>query len=80
MARVQVESHRMIVRDTNSHALINTDKNAYTIYMQRIKEARESSNDLRNAVRDINNLKQEMFDINKRIINKDGKIKWQQDQ
>ena len=68
MARVQVESHRMIVRDTNSHALINTDKNAYTIYMQRIKEARESSNDLRNAVRDINNLKQEMFEIKELLI------------
>ena len=68
MALVQVENHKNIVRDTTSNALINTDKNAYTIYMQRIKEARESSNDLRNAVRDINNLKQEMFEIKELLI------------
>ena len=36
---------------------------AYQIHINRIKEARQSSNDLRNAVRDINNLKQEMSEI-----------------
>ena len=41
----------------------NGDTNAYEMHCRRIREARQSSNDLRNAVRDINNLKQEMSEI-----------------
>ena len=64
MSKLQVEGHRSIVRDTNSGAIISTDKRAYMIHVQRIKkEARQSGVDLRNAVRDINNLKQEMIEI-----------------
>ncbi|AGE60392.1 virion structural protein [Pelagibacter phage HTVC008M] len=63
MAYLKVEGHQHIVRDTSSNGIINTDKNAYQIHVNRIREARKSSNDLRNAVRDINNLKQEMSEI-----------------
>ena len=63
MSKLRVEGHRSIVRDTNSGAIISTDKRAYMIHVQRIKEARQSGVDLRNAVRDINNLKQEMLEI-----------------
>ena len=63
MSKLQVEGHRSIVRDTNSGAIISTDKRSYMIHVQRIKEARQSGVDLRNAVRDINNLKQEMIEI-----------------
>ena len=73
MSRLQVQGHRTMVRETASNAIINTDKSAYQIHVQRIKEARQSSNDLRNAVRDINNLKAEMFEIKsllKQIVEK----------
>ena len=77
MSKIQVEGYRTIVRDTRSGAIINTDRSAYAIHCQRIKEARESQNDLRNAVRDTNNLKAEMFEI-KKILQ--GMVsKWQQD-
>jgi hypothetical protein len=69
----KVEGHSNMVRETSSSAIINTDKSAYQIHVQRIKEARQSSNDLRNAVRDINNLKAEMFEIKsllKQIVEK----------
>ena len=69
----KVEGHSNMVRETTSNAIINTDKSAYQIHVQRIKEARQSSNDLRNAVRDINNLKAEMFEIKsllKQIVEK----------
>ena len=59
MSRVQIEGYRQIVKDTRSGAIINTDRSAYQVHIQRIKEAKESQNNLRNAVRDINNLKQE---------------------
>ena len=73
MSRLQVQGHRTMVRDSSSNAIINTDKSAYQIHVQRIREARQSSNDLRNAVRDINNLKAEMFEIKsllKQIVEK----------
>jgi len=63
MAYLKVQGHQHIVRDTSSNGIINTNSNAYNLHVQRIKEARKSSNDLRNAVRDINNLKQEMSEI-----------------
>ena len=63
MAYLKVEGHRSIIRDTNSNGLINKDTNAYELHVRRIREARQSSNDLRSAVRDINKLKQEMIEI-----------------
>ena len=33
MSKLQVEGHRSIVRDTNSGAIISTDKRAYMIHV-----------------------------------------------
>ena len=63
MSYIKVEGHTSLVREQVSNGIVNTDKNAYTIYMQRVKEARKSNNDLRYAVREINNLKSELFEI-----------------
>tara|TARA_Y100001936_G_C15692443_1_gene466715 strand:- start:81 stop:299 length:219 start_codon:yes stop_codon:yes gene_type:complete len=63
MAYIKVAGHRSIVRDLKTNGIVNTDTNAYEMHCRRIREARQSSNDLRNAVRDINNLKQEMSEI-----------------
>tara|TARA_Y100000114_G_scaffold112278_1_gene106044 strand:+ start:300 stop:518 length:219 start_codon:yes stop_codon:yes gene_type:complete len=68
MSYLKVQGHRQIVRDTSSNGLINTDASAYELHVKRIREARQSSNDLRNAVRDINNLKQEMSEIKDLIL------------
>ena len=63
MSYLKVEGYRTLVRETNSNAIVNTDKSAYPIYMQRVKEAKQSNNDLRYAVREINNLKAELTEI-----------------
>jgi len=63
MAYIKVAGHRSIVRDLKTNGIVNTDTNAYEMHCRRIREARQSSNDLRNAVRDKNNLKQEMSEI-----------------
>ena len=63
MSYIKVEGHSSLVREQVSNGIVNTDKNAYTIYMQRVKEARKSNNDLRYAVREINNLKAELSEI-----------------
>ena len=63
MSYIKVEGHRTLVRETGSNAIVNTDRSAYQVYMQRVKEAKQSNNDLRYAVREINNLKAELTEI-----------------
>jgi|TARA_B100001093_G_C26035622_1_gene679921 hypothetical protein len=59
----KVEGHTSLVRESSSSAVINTDKTAYKNFMQRVKEAKQSNDDLRGAIRDINNIKSEMHEI-----------------
>ena len=58
MARVATED-RHLVRDTNSRAVINTDRTAFTMYKAR-REHDKKANDL---VDDVSNLKQDMYEI-----------------
>ena len=68
MSYLKVEGHRTLVRETGSNAIVNTDRNAYTIYMNRIKEARKSNDDLKNACREINSLKTELKEIKELLV------------
>ena len=63
MSKILVEGHRTLIRDTSSSAIVNTDRKAYDNFMNRIKEAKKSNDDLRSALRDINNIKSEMHEI-----------------
>jgi len=67
MARLKVEGHVGLVRDNISKAVINTNKADYQEYMRRAK-ARETQRDsLTDAIKEINSLKQELFEIKKLI-------------
>jgi len=68
MSYIKVEGHRTLVRETGSNAIVNTDRNAYTIYMNRVKEARKSNDKLKYAVREINSLKTELKEIKNLLI------------
>jgi|TARA_B100000073_G_scaffold207687_1_gene172287 hypothetical protein len=68
MSYLKVEGHRTLVRETSSNAIVNTDRNAYTIYMNRIREARKSNDDLKNACREINSLKSELKEIKELLV------------
>ena len=71
MARLKVEGHVGLVRDNISKAVINTNKADYQEYMKRAK-ARESQRDsLTDAIKEINSLKQELFEIKKLIREKE---------
>jgi len=65
MARLKVQGHTGFVRDSISKAVINTNKADYQEYMRRAK-AREMQRDaLSDAIKEINSLKQELFEIKK---------------
>ena len=59
----KVQGYSSLVRDTNSHAIINKDKNAYNLAKRRADEAQRQRDEIRGATREINNLKCEMHEI-----------------
>jgi hypothetical protein len=62
---IKVQGFSHLVRDMNSNAVVNTNSSEYSLYIKRFR-AREEQNDvLRNTVKEINSLKQELYEIRK---------------
>ena len=73
MAKLRVEGHQSLVRDTSSNAVINTSTSEYRIYMSRHKAREKQSDELRNACKEINSLKaefREIKDLIKKVLEK----------
>ena len=60
---LQVEGHDDLVRETESNAIINKSKSAYLLAKQRAQNAQRQRDAIRNANREINNIKSEMHEI-----------------
>ena len=60
---VKVEGHNNLLRDVNSNAIINNNQTEYQLYMKRIKAREKQGDQLRNACKEINNLKSELREI-----------------
>ena len=73
MAKLKVEGHENLVRDTTSNAVINSSTSEYKIYMSKYRAREKQSDELRNACEEINNLKAELREIKTLIIEKLGK-------
>ena len=65
MAKLQVEGHPNLVRDTNSNAIVNVNRTEFQVYMSRHKNRQKQGDELRGAIKEINTLKQELFEIKK---------------
>ena len=65
---IQVKDHPDLVRDTQSHAIVNTNMKAYQAAVERSRSAQKQRDELRDAVRDINNLKCEMHEIKNLLL------------
>ena len=61
--KLKVEGFPSLVRDTRSNAIVNTNKSEYQIYMARIRAREQQGDEIRNAVKEINNLKAELREI-----------------
>ena len=59
----KVEDHPDLLRDKHSGAIINSDTNAYNRAVARAQAAQRQRDELRDATREINNLKCEMHEI-----------------
>ena len=60
---IKVQGYNGLVRDTRTNAIVNRDKNAYSIAKRRAEEAQRQRDEIRGATREINNLKCEMHEI-----------------
>lgn len=61
--KIKVEGHSSLVRDIRTNAIVNTNKSEYQLYMNRIKNREHQGDQIRNAIKEINILKQELFEI-----------------
>jgi len=61
--KLKVEGHENLVRDTRSNAIINTNRSDYQIYMARVRARERQGDEIRSAVKEINNLKAELREI-----------------
>ena len=71
---LKVEGYNNLVRHTKSHAIINTDRSAYQMAKKRAADAQRQRDEIRNASREINNIKCEMHEIKsmlKTLLDKD---------
>ena len=67
MSKLRVEGYSGLVRDTNSNAIVNIGRSEFQVYMSRHKNRQKQGDELRGAIKEINTLKQELFEI-KRLI------------
>ena len=63
MTRLKVEGYTNLVREVSSNGIVNTNSNDYEVYMKRIKARNQHGDQIRNACKEINNLKQELYEI-----------------
>ena len=76
MAIAKVKGHTHLVRDLKSQAIINTDSDAYARYMARKAKQSKKDDEMRKVVREVNEIKSEMFEIKdllKKVLDKDGR-------
>ena len=64
----KVQGHTHLIRDLKSQAIINTDSDAYARYMARKTKQKTKDDEVRQVIRDVNELKNEMREIKNLII------------
>lgn len=69
----KVLNYENLARDNNSNAIVNTNVNEFESYLKRKRAQSKERDQIRSAVREINNLKQELYEIKNLIKNCLGK-------
>jgi flagellar hook-associated protein FlgK len=63
MSKVKVEGFESLVRDVKSNAIVHTNTTEYSLYMARVRAREKQGDEIRNTVKEINNLKAELREI-----------------
>ena len=65
---IKVENRPNLERDEHSQAIINTDRSAYNLYMQRRVKAEKQQDDIRSCVKEIKIALDAVKEFNKPIL------------
>ena len=68
MSYIKVEGHTSLVRDVRTNAIVNNNKSDFQLYMKRRQERNKNGDKLRNACKEINNLKSELREIKNLLV------------
>jgi len=61
--KLKVQGYESLIRDSKSKAIVNVATSDYELYMKRAKMRSEQSDQIRETVKEINLLKQELMEI-----------------
>lgn len=61
--KLKVEGQEDLVRDVKTNAIVNTNRSEFELYLKRKKAREQQSDEIRNTVKEINILKQELYEI-----------------
>ena len=67
MSLIKIDNFENLVKDTKSNAIVNTSKSEFQLYMKRRQERNKNGDKLRNACKEINNLKSELREIKEMV-------------
>jgi len=70
--KYKVQGHDGLYKDGQTNGVINGDRTAYQQYMQSVRTRQKQSDQMRNVVREINTLKNDMLEIKsllKEVVN-----------
>ena len=67
MSLLKIQNFENLVKDTRTNAVVNTSKSEFQLYMKRRQERNKNGDKLRNACKEINNLKSELREIKQMI-------------
>ena len=70
---LKVKNYTGLVRDVYSNAIIREKSTDFEMYMQRQTQRRETKDEMRNVIREINNLKKELREIKELLLKKVNK-------
>ena len=73
MSLLKIENYENLVKDTKYGAFVNKSKSEFQLYMKRRQERNKNGDKLRNACKEINNLKSELREIKNlltKVLNK----------
>ena len=71
--QLKVKGYTGLVRDVYSSAIIKEKSNDFEMYMTRHRQIRENKDEMRSAIREINNLKKELREIKELLLEKVNK-------
>ena len=68
MSLIKIENFENLVKDTRTNAIVNTSKSEFQLYLRQRQERNKNGDKLRNACKEINNLKSELREIKSLLV------------